>query len=81
MRNISAADANRHFSRILRDVQAGQTVTVTSRGTPVATIRPTGAGSPNQWQAKQALLARLRGQATAGISWSRDELYDDGTPA
>lgn len=81
MRNVSAADANRHFSRILRDVQAGETVTVTSRGTPVATIQPTGAGSPDLGQAKQALLARLRGQATAGASWTRDQLYDDGAQA
>lgn len=76
MRNVSAADANRHFSRILRDVQAGETVTVTSRGTPVATIQPAGARSPDQGQAKQALLARLKGQVASGASWTRDELYD-----
>jgi len=40
MCNISAADANRHFSGILRDVQAGGTVTVTSRAPPVVAIRP-----------------------------------------
>lgn len=78
MRTVSAADANRHFSRILRDVQLGETVTVTSRGTPVATIQPAGTGmSTGQDKAKEVLLARLRDQRPAGITWSRDELYED----
>lgn len=78
MRTVSAADANRHFSRILRDVQSGETVTVTSHGTPVATIQPAGTGpSEFQGKAREALLARLRGQQPADITWSRDELYED----
>lgn len=76
MRNVSAADANRHFSRLLREVRAGEAVTVTSRGVPVATILPAGAGTPDRGRAKQALLARLKGQACAGATWSRDELYE-----
>jgi prevent-host-death family protein len=78
MRNVSAADANRHFSRILRDVQGGETVTVTSRGNPVATIQPANSASPDQGSAKGVLLARLRAQASAGASWRRNELYEDG---
>ncbi len=39
MKTVSAAEANRHFSKILRDVRAGETVIVTSRGEPVAQIR------------------------------------------
>lgn len=78
MRNVSAADANRHFSRILRDVKAGEAVTVTSRGTPVATIRPVAAAAPDQDHAKKALLARLEKQQPAGITWKREELYEDG---
>lgn len=77
MRNVSAADANRHFSRLLRDVQAGETVTVTSRGVPVATIAPTSSGGGKTTTARQALLARLRNQPAAGVTWSRDELYED----
>jgi prevent-host-death family protein len=77
MRTVSAADANRHFSRLLRDVQSGETVTVTSRGLPVATIGPVMAAGPEQKTARNALLARLKSQAPAGITWSRDELYDD----
>jgi prevent-host-death family protein len=40
MKNVSAGDANRHFSSLLRDVATGQVVTVLSRGKPVATISP-----------------------------------------
>ena len=32
MKSISAAEANRRFSALLRDVAAGQTITVLSRG-------------------------------------------------
>lgn len=77
MRNVSAADANRHFSRLLRDVQEGKTVTVTSRGVPVATIAPATSGGGETKTARQALLARLRNQPAAGVTWSRDELYED----
>jgi prevent-host-death family protein len=35
---ISAADANRRFSRILRNVRDGQTFVVTAHGKPVARI-------------------------------------------
>ncbi|MBF0306907.1 MAG: type II toxin-antitoxin system prevent-host-death family antitoxin [Alphaproteobacteria bacterium] len=79
MRTISAAYANRHFSRILRDVRAGETVTVTSRGIPVATIQPVPSAALDPGLTKGALLARLRAQAPSGATWRRDELHDDGT--
>ena len=37
---ISAADANRRFSELLRTVRAGKTVVVTSHGKPVAQLIP-----------------------------------------
>lgn len=40
MRTVSAADANRHFSSLLQEVKAGKSITVTSRGEPVAQITP-----------------------------------------
>lgn len=39
---VSAADANRHFSKLLRAVREGARVTVTSRGHPVAEMAPPG---------------------------------------
>ena len=77
MRRVSAADANREFSKILRQVREGETITVTSRGQPVAVIVPVSeATPPGQQGAKTALLARLRTQAPVGATWTRDELYE-----
>lgn len=39
---VSAADANRHFSKLLRAVREGARVTITSRGHPVAEMAPPG---------------------------------------
>jgi prevent-host-death family protein len=79
MKTVSAAEANRHFSKILRDVRAGETVIVTSRGEPVALIQPPRRTPAEQEAAKQELLEYLRAQPTQnlGITWTRDELYDD----
>ncbi|MBN6745743.1 type II toxin-antitoxin system prevent-host-death family antitoxin, partial [Acidithiobacillus sp. MC2.1] len=43
MRTVTAADANRQFSSVLREVSQGETFTVVSRGRPVATIAPASA--------------------------------------
>lgn len=78
MKTISAGDANRHFSTLLRDVATGQVITVLSRGKPVATIAPAHAGDGERESAKLDLLGRLRQQqATGDRKWTRDELYKD----
>ena len=80
MKTVSAAEANRQFSKILREVQAGETVLVTSRGRPVAQIQPPSRRTPEELEkAKQELLDFLRSQPTRNlkITWKRDELYDD----
>ncbi|CAM5790219.1 type II toxin-antitoxin system Phd/YefM family antitoxin [Ottowia pentelensis] len=77
MKSISAAEANRHFSALLRDVAAGQTITVLSRGKPVATIAQPRAQAAGRGAAKRRLLARLQQQASTGTRhWARDELYE-----
>jgi len=77
MKSIGAAEANRHFSSLLRDVSRGTQITVTSRGKPVATI--TAADQVERRErvaAKRALLSRLRACPAVGArNWSRDELY------
>lgn len=75
---ISAADANRKFSSLLRGVREGHTYIVTSHGTPVARIVPAGPQSRVAASARKALLARLRRQPAVDIGrWSRQELYED----
>jgi prevent-host-death family protein len=75
---VTAADANRRFSEILRKVRDGGSVTVTSHGKPVARIVPISAHDGTSSGAKAALLARLRAAPVITIGpWSRDDLYED----
>lgn len=77
MKTISASDANRHFSNLLRDVATGEVITVLSRGKPVATIAPARSGSMRREAAKLSLLERLHRQKPSGArNWARDELYE-----
>jgi prevent-host-death family protein len=73
---ISAADANRKFSKLLRDVKEGQSYVVTSHGRPVARIAPIDEGRQTN-NARTVLLNRLRSQRVLNIGpWKRDDLYD-----
>jgi prevent-host-death family protein len=76
---ISAADANRRFSAVLRGVRNGRSYVITSHGKPVARIVPVAERDPVRDAAQNALLARLRSQpATRAIGrWTRADLYED----
>lgn len=75
---ITAADANRYFSKLLREAQNGQSCVITSHGRPVARLVPISPADAVRDGAKASLLARLRAQpATRPIGrWTRDELYE-----
>jgi len=74
---VSAADANRRFSELLRRVREGSSFVVTSHGKPVAQITPVTHADTVRARAKAALLAHLRAQPFINIGpWTRDELYD-----
>ena len=79
MSSLSAAEANRNFSKVLRAVRDGHTYVVTSHGKPVARIVPFGADSPARAAAKQVLMDRLRTQRGSRPigRWTRDDLYED----
>jgi prevent-host-death family protein len=75
---VSAADANRKFSKLLRAVREGQSYVVTSHGRAVAKIVPAQRDGGVTRGAKAALLKRLRSEPVGTIGrWSRDELYED----
>ena len=75
---ISAADANRNFSELLRAVREGQSVVVTSHGRPIARIVPIEKNENISVNARSALLKRLRSERVTTIGrWQRDELYED----
>ncbi len=77
MKSISASEANRHFSSLLREVAQGDGVVVTSRGRAVATITSANAETPQREEARKRLLGRLKNQPASGNrEWSREELYD-----
>lgn len=77
---ISAADANRKFSQILRGVREDRaTYVVTSHGKPVAKIVPFDAGSNVSIRARETLLARLKAAPLAHAGrWKREDLYERG---
>ena len=81
MKTIAAADANRQFSALLREVAQGAEVTVVSRGRPVAKIVPPGQSGAGEGGGRTALLARLKAQAARikrgeKRNWTRSDLYD-----
>jgi len=77
-KTVSAADANRKFSQLLRAVREGRSYVVTAHGKPVAKIVPIGKEDRVATSAKAALLARLRSQPVMDVGrWTRDELYED----
>jgi prevent-host-death family protein len=74
---VSAADANRDFSKLLRAVRDGDSFVITSHGKPVAKIVPFVAQDRVRDAAKATLLAKLRSQRAIKIGpWTRDELYE-----
>jgi prevent-host-death family protein len=75
---VSAADANRRFSKLLRAVREGQSYVVTSHGQAVAKIVPVEKNGPVTQRARTMLWKRLRSEPVVRIGrWSRDELYRD----
>ncbi len=79
---IAAAEANRQFSRILRDVQGGDSFVVTARGRPVARIVPVTDTDADREAAHAELMRHLLGPRPAlhVPPWTREELYDDEAP-
>jgi prevent-host-death family protein len=75
---VSAADANRRFSELLRTVRKGLSVVVTSHGKPVAKITPVVGDDRAAEGARAALIKRLRRERVVETGrWTREELYDD----
>ncbi len=71
MSDVASRDLRNDTAGVLRRVQAGEDITITVKGRPVAML--TAAGPPRRrWLAKTEFLARLRrAQADPGL---RDDL-------
>ena len=75
---ITAAEANRKFSELLRKVRDGQTVVVTVHGKPAAKIVAFSGDAGAAGNAHRSLVARLSGQPLVNVGrWTRAALYQD----
>ncbi len=77
MSYITAANANRTFSAMLREVREGRSYVITSHGRPVARMVPFGDDAAATGVARAALFDRLgsrRAQNLARVT--RDDLYE-----
>lgn len=77
---VSASEANRSFSRLLRAADQGTEVTITSRGEPkykLISISNDDEERARRLKAMDELLERLEKQKFTVVGpWTRDELYE-----
>jgi len=78
---ISLREANQAFSRCIREVEAGEEITITRRGQPVARLVPV---QRERVLTPEQEKARARARAIMEKGWpigagplNRDELYDN----
>ncbi|MEO5369430.1 MAG: type II toxin-antitoxin system prevent-host-death family antitoxin [Magnetococcus sp. DMHC-1] len=78
--HISLREANQHFSRYIKAVEAGEEIIITRRGQPVARLVPVPRErvlSEKQLAALERTRMRMQhGYALGGKPVSRDELYE-----
>jgi prevent-host-death family protein len=75
---VSASDANRRFSELLRTVKKGRSVVVSSHGKPVAKISPVVEDDRAAEGARSALFALLCRERVVNTGrWTRGGLYHD----
>ena len=74
---VTAADANRDFSKLLRAVRDGDSFVITSHGKPIAKIIPFTTEDRVRAAAKKRLMAHLRAQPIRNVGpFTRDEFYE-----
>jgi prevent-host-death family protein len=82
MKHVSAAEANRNFSRLLGSVGKGEAFIITSHGKPLATLAPVDHAQERvvreeRDKAAMAFFAELRARpAQNNPRVTRDEIYD-----
>lgn len=80
--SISAAEANRQFSRLLRGVrEEGATYIVTAHGRPVAKIVPLDAADEAVVPAAEGEAIRTNGRLTLEQLWQRARKLGAGFPS
>lgn len=76
-RRFTATEANQRFSELLRDVESGETVVVTSHGRPVARVVPFKDDLEDQAKRIGDFLDYVKTLPPRVIGpWTREDLYD-----
>lgn len=74
---VSAAEANRNFSKLLNELKDGTSYTITNHGKVVGHLNPPADDVDARKKAFKALMERLHSQPTKDIGpWTREELYE-----
>jgi prevent-host-death family protein len=82
MRSVSAREANQGFSKLLADVEAGETVAITKHGRKVAELRPAEGGREDKaarmkrWDEFMEILRRGIEFEGDGPPYTRDEMHE-----
>jgi prevent-host-death family protein len=81
MSSVGAREANRSFSKILREAESGKTITITRNGKPVARLEPVihkPKLSAKQREASRERLRKLleKGLPLGGRGFTRDEMNE-----
>lgn len=77
MERVTATEANRHFSEILKRVSEGEEIQIESRGKLIAELTPARKANKSQLSARQRLFERLSKSETVVVGdWAREDLYD-----
>lgn len=81
MKTISAREANQRFSRLLSEIEAGEEVTITKHGKPVAVLSPYRAAEMTP--ERKAAIERAIETMNKGLDWpddfkmpTRDEMHE-----
>ena len=78
---IGLREANQAFARCIREVEAGEEITITRKGRPVARIVPVPRQqrvlTPEQEAALERTRKRMEKSWPLGARFNRDELYDE----
>ncbi|HEY1708368.1 MAG TPA: type II toxin-antitoxin system prevent-host-death family antitoxin [Rhizomicrobium sp.] len=77
---VGAREANRSFSKLLKEAESGKTVTITRNGKPVAQLSPL----TKQWKSKaerEKAIAEMvkvleKGLHLGGRRFTRDEMHE-----
>jgi prevent-host-death family protein len=79
MKTVSAAEANRSFSKLLGSVDKGEEFLITSRGRPVARLLPAvdASAALAKEEARKRLFDALNARPILNLPRvTRDEIYD-----